>query len=30
VKVYSDAGQLIAIGLVTAERRLAPVRVFIR
>jgi tRNA pseudouridine55 synthase len=30
VKVYSDSGQLIAIGLVTPERRLAPTRVFIR
>jgi tRNA pseudouridine55 synthase len=30
VKVYADAGQLIAIGLVTAEHRLTPTRVFIR
>jgi tRNA pseudouridine55 synthase len=30
VKVYAESGQLIAIGLVTAERRLAPMRVFIR
>ncbi len=30
VKVYGDAGRLIAIGLVTAEHRLAPTRVFIR
>ena len=30
VKVYADSGRLIAIGLVTEERRLAPVRVFIR
>jgi tRNA pseudouridine55 synthase len=30
VKVYSESGRLIAIGLVTAERRLTPLRVFIR
>ena len=30
VKVYAESGQLIAIGLVTEERRLAPTRVFIR
>jgi tRNA pseudouridine55 synthase len=30
VKVYADAGQLIAIGLVTGEHRLTPTRVFIR
>ena len=30
VKVYADAGQLIAIGVVTAEHRLTPTRVFIR
>ena len=30
VKVYAGSGQLIAIGLVTAEHRLAPTRVFIR
>ena len=30
VKVFADSGRLIAIGLVTEERRLAPVRVFIR
>ena len=30
VKVYAESGQFIAIGVVTAERRLAPTRVFIR
>jgi tRNA pseudouridine55 synthase len=30
VKVYAGSGRLIAIGLVTAERRLAPTRVFLR
>jgi tRNA pseudouridine55 synthase len=30
VKVYTGSGQLIAIGLVTTERRLAPTRVFLR
>jgi tRNA pseudouridine55 synthase len=30
VKVYGEPGQLVAIGLVTAERRLTPLRVFIR
>jgi tRNA pseudouridine55 synthase len=30
VKVYADSGRLIAIGLVTEERRLAPMRVFLR
>jgi len=30
VKVYAGSSQLIAIGLVTAERRLAPTRVFLR
>ena len=30
VKVYAGSGQLIAIGLVTAEHRLAPTRVFLR
>ena len=30
VKVYAAAGQFIAIGVVTADRRLAPTRVFIR
>ena len=30
VKVYSHSGQFIAIGAVTAERRLEPTRVFIR
>jgi tRNA pseudouridine55 synthase len=30
VKVYADSGELIAIGLVTAERQLAPKRVFLR
>ncbi|HEX7236040.1 MAG TPA: tRNA pseudouridine(55) synthase TruB [Gammaproteobacteria bacterium] len=30
VKVYADSGRLIAIGLVTAERMLAPSRVFLR
>ena len=30
VKVLSEAGELIAIGLVTAERTLAPTRVFLR
>jgi tRNA pseudouridine55 synthase len=30
VKVYADSGRLIAIGLVTAERRLEPTRVFLR
>ena len=30
VKVYAGSGQLIAIGLVTAERGLAPTRVFLR
>jgi tRNA pseudouridine55 synthase len=30
VKVYGGTGQLIAIGLVTAEHRLAPTRVFLR
>ena len=30
VRVYGHPGQLVAIGLVTAERRLTPLRVFIR
>jgi tRNA pseudouridine55 synthase len=30
VKVYAESGRLIAIGLVTEERRLAPMRVFLR
>jgi tRNA pseudouridine55 synthase len=30
VRVYAASGELIAIGLVTPERRLAPTRVFIR
>jgi tRNA pseudouridine55 synthase len=30
VRVYGQPGQLVAIGLVTAEHRLTPVRVFIR
>jgi hypothetical protein len=30
VKVYAESGRLIAIGLVTEERSLAPMRVFIR
>jgi len=30
VKVYADSGQLIAIGVVTDERRLLPSRVFLR
>ena len=30
VKVYAGSSRLIAIGLVTAERRLAPTRVFLR
>ena len=30
VKVYAGTGQLIAIGVVTEDRRLAPSRVFIR
>jgi len=30
VKVYGDSGQLIAIGVVTEERRLTPSRVFLR
>jgi tRNA pseudouridine55 synthase len=30
VRVYAGTGQLIAIGLVTPEHRLAPTRVFIR
>ena len=30
VKVYAESGRLIAIGLVTEERRLAPTRVFLR
>jgi tRNA pseudouridine55 synthase len=30
VKVYADSGRLIAIGLVTAEGKLAPMRVFLR
>jgi len=30
VKIYAGSSQLIAIGLVTAERRLAPTRVFLR
>jgi tRNA pseudouridine55 synthase len=30
VKVYADSGRLIAIGLITAEHRLTPLRVFIR
>jgi tRNA pseudouridine55 synthase len=30
VKVYADSGRLIAIGLVTEARRLAPMRVFLR
>jgi tRNA pseudouridine55 synthase len=30
VRVYGEPGRLIALGLVTAERRLAPLRVFIR
>lgn len=30
VKVYGEPGQLVAIGFVTPERRLTPLRVFIR
>lgn len=30
VKVYAESGRLIAIGLVTEDRRLAPTRVFLR
>ena len=30
VKVYADSGRLIAIGLVTEDRTLAPMRVFLR
>jgi tRNA pseudouridine55 synthase len=30
VKIYADPGRLIAIGLVTEEHRLAPMRVFLR
>ena len=30
VKIYAESGRFMAIGVVTAERRLAPTRVFIR
>jgi tRNA U55 pseudouridine synthase TruB len=30
VKVYAGSGRLVAIGLVTEERKLAPMRVFLR